>query len=104
MDSDSKQLVIVEWRDIMQTSGWEPQEEVDCPVIRSVGWLIPQEDPKTIKICNTLTPEDDLGTHLPAPEDFDKNKEEKENGITAFPKGCVTRLEFLSCEVRNIID
>jgi hypothetical protein len=93
MNSDSKQLVIVEWRDIIQTSGWEPQEEVDCPVIRSVGWLIPQEDPKTIKICNTLTP-----------EDFNKSKEDKEYGITAFPKGCVTRLEFLSCEVRNIID
>ena len=93
MNSDSKQLVIVEWRDIMQTSGWEPQEEVDCPVIRSVGWLIPQEDPKTIKICNTLTS-----------EDFNKSKEDKEYGITAFPKGCVTRLEFLSCEVRNIID
>lgn len=93
MDSDSRQLVIVEWRDIMQTSGWEPQEEVDCPVIRSVGWLIPQEDPKTIKIYNTITL-----------EDFDKNKGEKEYGITAFPKGCVTRLEFLSCEVRNIID
>ena len=37
-------------------------------------------------------------------EDFDKNKEDKEYGITAFPKGCITRLEFLSCEVRNIID
>ena len=93
MNSDSKQLVIVEWRDIIHTSGWEPQEEVDCPVIRSVGWLIPQDDPKTIKICNTLTP-----------EDFNKSKEDKEYGITAFPKGCVTRLEFLSCEVRNIID
>ena len=76
MNSDSKQLVIVEWRDIIQTSGWEPQEEVDCPVIRSVGWLIPQEDPKTIKICNTLTP-----------EDFNKSKEDKESGITAYPKG-----------------
>jgi hypothetical protein len=78
MDSNSKQLVIVEWRDILhdilQTSGWEPHDEVDCPVIRSVGWLIPQDDPKTIKICNTL-----------APEDFDKNKEDKEYGITAFP-------------------
>ena len=93
MDSDSKQLVIVEWRDILQTSGWESHDEVDCPVIRSVGWLIPQDDPKTIKICNTL-----------APENFDQTKEDKEYGITAFPKGCVTKLEFLSCEVRNIID
>ena len=87
------QLVIVEWRDIIQTSGWEPKEEVKCPVIQSVGWLIPQDDPNTIKICNTL-----------APEDFDESKEDKEYGITAFPKGCVTKLEFLSYEVRNIID
>ena len=87
------QLVIVEWRDILQTSGWEPKEEVKCPVVRSVGWLIPQDDPRTIKICNTL-----------APEDFDESKEDKEYGITAFPKGCVTKLEFLSYEVRNIID
>ena len=35
---------------------------------------------------------------------FDESKEDKEYGITAFPKGCVTKLEFLSYEVRNIID
>ena len=87
------QLVIVEWRDIIQTSGWESKEEVKCPIIRSVGWLITQDDPHTIKICNTV-----------APEDFDESKGDKEYGITAFPKGCVTKLEFLSYEVRNIID
>ena len=87
------QLVIVEWRDIIQTSGWVSKEEVKCPIIRSVGWLIPQDDPHTIKICNTL-----------APEDFDESKEDKEYGITAFPKGCITKLEFLSYEVRNIVD
>ena len=87
------QLVIVEWRDIIQTSGWESKEEVKCPVIRSVGWLIPQDDPHTIKIRNTL-----------APEDFDESKEDKEYGITAFPKGCITKLEFLSYEVSNVID
>ena len=87
------QLVIVEWRDIIQTSGWESKEEVKCPTIRSVGWLIPQDDPHTIKICNTL-----------APEDFDESKEDKEYGITAFPKGCITKLEFLSYEVSNVID
>ena len=87
------QLVMIEWRDIIQTRGWELKEEVKCPTIRSVGWLIPQDDPSTIKICNTL-----------APEDFDESKEDKEYGITAFPKGCITKLEFLSYEVRNVVD
>jgi hypothetical protein len=86
------QLVIVEWRDIIQTSGWETEEEVKCPTIRSVGWLIPQDNTDTIKICNTL-----------APEDFDESKGDKEYGITAFPKGCVTKVELLSYEVSNIL-
>jgi hypothetical protein len=85
-------LVIVEWRDIIQTSGWEPHEDVRCPTIRSVGWLVEQDDPTTIKICNTL-----------APENFE-DKGNKEYGITAFPKGCVTKLEFLTCQVSNVLD
>ena len=78
------QLVIIEWRDIIQTSGWETEEEVKCPTIRSVGWLIPQD--------NTL-----------APEDFDESKEDKEHGITAFPKGCIVKIELLSYEVSNVL-
>lgn len=86
-------LVIVEWRDIIQTSGWEPEEDVQCPVIRSVGWIIPSEEPNTIKICNTI-----------APEDFDEKKDGKGYGITAFPKGCVEKIEYLTCEVTAVID
>ncbi len=86
-------LVIVEWRDIIQTSGWEPEDEIHCPVIRSVGWIIPQDDPNTIKICNTI-----------APEDFDEKKDGKGYGITAFPKGCVEKIEYLTCEVTAVID
>lgn len=86
-------LVIVEWRDIIQTSGWESEEEVQCPVIRSVGWVIPSEDPNTIKICNTI-----------APEDFDEKKDGKGYGITAFPKGCIQKIEYLTCEVTAVVD
>lgn len=86
-------LVIVEWRDIIQTSGWEPEEDVQCPVIRSVGWIIPSEEPNTIKICNTI-----------APEDFDDKKDGKGYGITAFPKGCVEKIEYLTCEVTAVVD
>lgn len=85
-------LVVVEWRDIIQTSGWEPQEEVVCPTIKSVGWLVEHNDPSTIKICNTL-----------APENFE-DKGNKEYGITAFPKGCVVKLEFLSCQISSVLD
>ena len=86
------QLVIIEWRDIIQTSGWETEEEVKCPTIRSVGWLIPQDNTDTIKICITL-----------APEDFDESKKDKEYGITAFPKGCIVKIELLSYEVSNVL-
>ncbi len=86
-------LVIVEWRDIIQSSGWEPEDEINCPVIRSVGWIIPSEEPNTIKICNTI-----------APEDFDEKKDGKGYGITAFPKGCVEKIEYLTCEVTAVID
>ena len=86
-------LVIVEWRDIIQTSGWESEEEVQCPVIREVGWVIPSEDPNTIKICNTI-----------APEDFDEKKDGKGYGITAFPKGCIQKIEYLTCEVTAVVD
>jgi len=86
-------LVIVEWRDIIQSSGWEPEDEINCPVIRSVGWIIPSEEPNTIKICNTI-----------APEDFDEKKDGKGYGITAFPKGCVEKIEYLTCEVTAVVD
>lgn len=95
MSTDIK-LVVVEWRDIIQTSGWEPQEEVVCPTIKSVGWLVEHNDPSTIKICNTL-----------APENFEELKKDaaiKEYGITAFPKGCVVKLEFLSCQISSVLD
>ena len=86
------QLCIVEWKDIIASSGWDTADVVNCPTISSIGWFF-SDDGKTIKICNTL-----------APEEFDDLKERIPYGITAFPKGCVTKLEFLSYEVRNVTD
>ena len=80
-------LVIVEWRDIVQTGGWEPHDEVECPSIQSVGWLLENDNSDTIKICNTIVDDDD-----------------KRYGITAFPKGCVSKIIFLSGEARSVID
>jgi len=86
------QLCMITWRDIIATSGWETKEEVNCPTIISVGWFL-EDDGRTIKICNTV-----------APEEFDNSKDKLPYGITAFPKGCVNKLEFLSYEVSDVID
>tara|TARA_Y100000310_G_scaffold197974_1_gene198006 strand:- start:188 stop:523 length:336 start_codon:yes stop_codon:yes gene_type:complete len=85
---EEKELVIVTWRDILSCSGWEKQEDVDCPELKTVGWLV-SEDTDTIKIASTLDPTDSIGEArgevLPVPY-----------GITAFPKGCVINVKHLT--------
>jgi len=71
-----KELVIVEWRDIIATAGWE--REISCPTLFSVGWLISQDD-DTILIANTKDPDDFMGEGDP-PIYY---------GLTRFPAGAV---------------
>ena len=71
-----KELVVVEWRDIIATAGWE--QEISCPTLFSVGWLISQDD-DTILIANTKDPDDFTG----------EAKSEVYYGLTAFPSGAV---------------
>jgi hypothetical protein len=66
-------LVEVTWQDIIQDSSWSGAESVECPVIRSVGWLA-HEDKKVLKIGGTMSQEGEI------------------SAILAIPKGCV-----LSC-------
>lgn len=78
-----KQLVLVEWRDIIAHSGWEQADEVNCPTLRSVGWLVCRDE-ETVKIANTLDYEDFANegkTEVPI-----------SYGITAFPRGCVVSI------------
>ena len=81
-------LCIITWVDILATSGWEKEKEIECPELVSIGWLIHQ-DRKTIKIASTLDREDSLGDSkdeaLPIPY-----------SITAFPKGCVKNIKLIS--------
>tara|TARA_A100001011_G_C14065813_1_gene738127 strand:- start:511 stop:813 length:303 start_codon:yes stop_codon:yes gene_type:complete len=74
-----KPLVIVEWRDIIATSGWE--QEISCPTLFTVGWLVSQED-DTIVIANTKDPDDFAGDSIP-PVYY---------GLHAFPAGAVVRV------------
>ena len=69
-------LVIVEWRDIIGTSGWEKPSEVNPPKFLTVGYLV-KEDDETIKVADTV---DEKGGW---------------SGVTAFPAGCIKRVTKL---------
>ena len=78
---EEKELVIVEWRDIIATSGWE--QEISCPTLFTVGWLVSQDD-DTIVIANTKDPDDFTGeSKADLPVYY---------GLHAFPSGAVVRV------------
>ena len=89
-----RELVLVEWVDIISDDGWVVAEDCHLPTFYSVGWLEYQDD-KVIKISNTLDFDDALEEH---------KKKEKPIGysVTCFPTGCVTSLSFLNS--RNDVD
>ena len=77
-----KELVVVEWRDIIATAGWE--QEISCPTLFSVGWLISQDD-DTILIANTKDPDDFTGEGKSDPPIY--------YGLTRFPSGAVVSVQ-----------
>ena len=82
-----KDLVIVEWKDIIATSGGE--QSVECPTLFSVGWLVKVDD-DTVVIANTLDPDDFTGegqSELPVLY-----------GLHAFPSGAVVRIRRILTE------
>ena len=79
-------LVIVEWRDIIACSGWEKADEIKCPTLQSVGWLV-KRDQETVMIANTLDHDDFMGEAKEKPVAY---------GITAFPTGCVVKISCVS--------
>ena len=75
-------LVIVKFRDVIQDSSWDGPDKVNCPVVKSVGWLVESGDP--IKIAGTLTEEGDPCA------------------ILAIPRGCVLDLPDSSlCSIKR---
>ena len=57
-----RELVLVEWVDIISDNGWAMAEDCHLPTFYTVGWLEYQDD-KVIKICNTLDFDDALEEH-----------------------------------------
>jgi hypothetical protein len=72
----SETLVVVEWRDIIGTSGWEKPSDVNPPTFWTVGYII-KEDDNTVKLAHTV---DEKGNW---------------SGITAFPSGCIKSIKKL---------
>ena len=70
-------LVTVEWRDILGTSGWEKPDEVNPPLITTIGYLI-HKDKDVVKVAHT------------------KDEKGAWSGITAFPRGCVKSITNIS--------
>ncbi len=58
----AKELVLVEWVDIISDDGWVIAEDCHLPTFYTVGWLEYQDD-KVLKICNTLDFDDFTEEH-----------------------------------------
>ena len=67
-------LVTVEWRDILGTSGREKPSELTPPTFWTTGYLIHKCD-QIIKVAHT------------------KDEAGEWTGISAFPSGCVKRIK-----------
>ena len=78
-EKEEKEIVRVQWMDIISHSDWTTHDKVTCPVFESIGWLV-HKDEKEIKIATTLDRHDGLGENDGEPTYY---------GITSFPSGCV---------------
>jgi hypothetical protein len=67
-------LSIIKWRDTIQDPSWSGHEELECPIIETVGWEV-FRDEDTVKLGGT------------------RDSEGNVSGIIAIPMGCV-----LSCQ------
>lgn len=85
-ETEQKELVIVEWRDIVATAGWE--QEPTCPTLFTVGWLI-REDKDSIAIASTKDPADSMESQDQTPY----------YGFHVFPSGAVVRLRRIAEEL-----
>ena len=46
-------LAVIEWRDIIGTSGWEKPSEVSPPTFWTIGYIL-KEDEETVKVVHTV--------------------------------------------------
>ena len=73
-------LVMVEWFDTVQSSGWDTADEVNMMKVSQIGYFLNEStwsEEGVLKLADTIA-------------------EEKYYGITAIPKGCVHRVTSFS--------
>ena len=83
--TEQKELVIVEWRDIIATSGWE--QAPTCPTFFNVGWLV-REDKDVIVLATTKDLDDFTGESSDPPPVY--------YGFHSFPRGAVVSVRPVS--------
>jgi hypothetical protein len=82
---EEKELVVVKWRDIIATSGWEKEPKI--PTFYTVGWLV-RENKDEIVIAGTLDPDDfteESSENPPVPY-----------GFHSFPAGVVLSVQRIA--------
>ena len=76
-------LVMVEWFDTVQSSGWDKADEVNIMKVSQIGYFLNQStwsEEGVLKLADTVA-------------------EDEYYGITAIPKGCVRKVTSLSEKV-----
>ena len=79
-------LVGVEWLDTVQSSGWDTADEVNVMKVYQIGWFLNEStwtEDGVLKLADTLA-------------------EGEYYGITAIPKGCVSRILSLPEDAHSI--
>ena len=76
---DVGRVVILKWKDVIQTSDWTSHTEVECPTFESIGYLCHQ-DGNTVKIASTIDEEGEM------------------SGILCMPWACVIDIEYVDKE------
>lgn len=72
-------IIVVTWRDTIQDPGWSGHEELECPIIQTVGYEA-FRDAQTLKVGGSV------------------DEEGKISGICAIPMGCVVECQtILDC-------
>jgi len=79
-------LVMVEWFDTVQSSGWDKAEEVNIMKVDQIGWFLNEStwtEEGVLKLADTIA-------------------EDEYYGITAIPKGCIHRIISISDKVEVV--
>ena len=59
-DIGKPRIVIVDWVDTVDSSGWDTKDDIDIKLVKQIGWLVDKNE-KCIKIADSLSEEEYYG-------------------------------------------